>query len=329
MNKKIISFFAIVLVSVLILTSCGIFGKKDTDDDFYDDFPTDVGDITNGSGTRETLLYFQDDAGYLIPVMRRIPWETGIAKAALRKMMDRPEEQLDLMSMGLRALLPADTEIIGMSISDEGLAKVDFNSAAMEYSDAVSESNMVQGVVLTLCAFPAIDEVQFLFEGKKVDTLKFGTRVGDPIAPQNINWEMGSASNAEGARVTVFFHTTSASQFDYLVPVTRVTNAAAATLQTAIEELLKGPIDNDNLHMNIPEGTELLGIELKNGVTCIDFSDEFLALSESIENEEIVLRSIIMTAKQFPEVYDVKITVNGKEYKENSPISLSVFANEY
>ena len=30
--------------------------------------------------TRETLVYYQNDAGYLVPVMYRITWEEGIAK---------------------------------------------------------------------------------------------------------------------------------------------------------------------------------------------------------------------------------------------------------
>jgi germination protein M len=114
---------------------------------------------------RETIIYYEDDAGYLVPVMRKIPWVEGIAKYTLRMMMDTPEQHEDLLMMGLRPLLPGDTEILGMSIKD-GIAKLDLNEAVLNCKDAAEESNMIQGIVLTLTEFSTIDKVQFLFNGK-------------------------------------------------------------------------------------------------------------------------------------------------------------------
>lgn len=330
MLRKNIITFTIIIVLLLVLTSCGASKNKDEGyDELFEETPSNTEDGLEDSNLRKTILYYQDDAGYLVPVMRKIPWEEGIAKAALRKMMDSPEEQIDLMFMGLKALLPAETEIIGLSISQDGLAKVDFNEAVMECKDAISENNMVQGVVMTLCSFPTINRVQFLFNGKKVNALKYGTDIENPITPQDINWEMGSDANADGVKVTVFFNSTSTSQYDYLVPITRVTNESVATLETAIQELLKGPTDKENLNIDFPEGTKLIGLEMNQGITYINFSKEFRKLSESSEDEDVTLKALIMTAKQFPEIQEVKILVEGKEYKDANQIGMSVFANEY
>ncbi len=46
------------------------------------------------------------------------------------------------------------------------------------------------------------------------------------------------------------------------------------------------------------------------------------------QSEQLVLKSIIMTAKQFPYVEEVIIMVEGKEY-EGAKVSVSAFANEF
>lgn len=40
-------------------------------------------EIVEDEGMRKTVFYFKDKDGYLVPVMKRIPWEEGIAKPPL------------------------------------------------------------------------------------------------------------------------------------------------------------------------------------------------------------------------------------------------------
>lgn len=280
-------------------------------------------------GMRETLIYYQTDSGYLVPVMRRIPWEEGIAKAALRKTMNTPDNQMEMLDMGLEALLPANATVNGMNI-EEGLATLDLNAACMTYADALRESNMVRGVVDMLTEFPAIDEVQFVFDGQVRDTLPYGTKVSAPIEHCDLNPEVGEGIDVGGAKVTVFFHTAGLNQFDYLVPVTRYTLDDTATIETAITELLKGPKDSAELTLAVPEGTVLNEVRTdSDGVTFIDFSNEFEALEQSPYTESMVMRSIMMTAKAFPGITDVYVTVDGKDYPGSDFYSIPTFANEY
>ena len=326
--KKLTLVILFLLIFSITVLGCGIIRKKDDVKPVEEDLPElEAEETEEDENTRETILFYQDDAGYLIPVMRKIQWEEGIAKATLQRLMDTPEQQQAMLEMGLKPLLPANTEINGISISD-GLAKVDLNAVAMDYPDAISENNMVKGVVMTLAEFPAIERVQFLFDGKIVDTLKYGTYVGDPIEPGQINLELSPESQENGAEVTVFFHNTSSSRYDYLVPITRITSTPSATLETGLEELFKGPKLGSNLHLDIPENTKILGIQLDNDITYVNLSKEFEALKDS-ENEEIVLKAIGLTAKEFPEVTALKIMVDGVEYEENEYLSAPTFANEY
>lgn len=319
----------LLLVITIVISGCGIIQKKSddapTDQDNYELEEEDVQE--EDEDTRETILFYQDDAGYLVPIMRKIEWEEGIAKAALSKLIDTPDQQQEILGMGLKPLLSANAQINGISIND-GLAKVDFNQAAMEYADATTENNMVQGVVMTLTHFPAIDRVQLMFEGQILDTLKHGTKVGEPIEPKYINPELSPDSTAEGAEVTVFFHNTSSSRYEYLVPITRITSSPSASIETAMEELLKGPKADGGLQFAIPSETKLLGVHMDDGITYINFSKEFDSLQGS-ESQDTVLKAITMTAKEFPGVSMVKVLVEGEEYEGNELVTTPVFANEY
>jgi germination protein M len=324
LRKKIWLLTAVLLIFVLISAGCS---KKDEGSVNPEDTPP-INEEPDEL-IRETIVYYEDDAGYLVPVMRKIPWVEGIAKYTLSVMMDTPEQQEDLIMMGLRPLLPADTKILGMSITD-GIAKLDLNEAVLDCEDALEESNMIQGIVLTLAEFSTIDKVQFLFNGKILEKLPHGTIVKEPIGPTDINLEMAEDAIAQGAKVTVFFQSTSSSLYDYLIPVTRVTSLENASLQSTINELLKGPMDTDNMKIDIPPDTKLLGIQMDGGVTYLNFSKEFKDIANSEDSEKMVLKAIKMTAMQYPEVEVVEILVEGKPYSGATSLeNIPVFANEW
>ena len=325
MHKRIFLLTAILLLFTLVLAGCSRESGGEED-------PGALPTITNEPDEliRETIVYYEDDAGYLVPVMRKIPWVEGIAKYTLGVMMDTPEQQEDLLMMGLRPLLPSDSEILGMAIDDNGIAKLDFNEAVLECEDATAESNMIQGIVMTLSEFSTIDKVQFLFNGKVVDKMPHGTVVKEPIGPTDINLEMAEDTTAQGAKVTVFFQSTSASLYDYLIPVTRVTSSENSTLETTLNELLKGPVDDDNMTIDIPPATKLLGIQMDKGVTYINFSKEFKEVAKSEASEDMVLKAIKMAAMQYPEVEEVEILVEGKAYSGSDRLeNIPVFANQW
>lgn len=328
MRKKMWLLTAMILIFTLLFISCSRDNEGVEGEGEPQSTPPANGDTEDL--TRETIIYYEDDAGYLVPVMRKIPWVEGIAKYTLSVMMDTPDQQEDLMMMGLRPLLPGDTEILGMSIDANGIAKLDLNKAVLECEDAAEESNMIQGIVMTLAEFSTIEKVQFLFDGKILDTMPHGTVVKEPIGPSDINLEMAEDSTTQGAKVTVFFQSTSSSLYDYLIPVTRVTSAENASLETAINELLKGPMDIDNMTIDIPPETKLLGIQMDKGVTYINFSKEFKALANSEESEDMVLRAIKLVAMQYPEIDEVEILVEGKAYTGSVQLdNVPVFANQW
>ncbi|MBU5292898.1 GerMN domain-containing protein [Anaerosalibacter bizertensis] len=290
-------------------------------------------DITEEDGLRNTVMYFKNSEGFLVPVMRKLPWEEGIAKIALKNMIDTPTLREDLNSTGLEPIIPAGTEIRGMTIDeDTGVCKVDFNNEFLNYESEKDESNLIKSVVYTLTEFPTIREVQILVEGEAVSTMKYGTQVEDSLRREDINL----VKNLEGARskVLVYFKGEDNEEYEYFVPVTVPTLAPMPNVFTALEELFQGPPENTGLSSNVYEVAELQGVEVKDGIAYVDLSFDSLKEENKKDVLEEVYKSVGLTLSQFDEIGKVELLIDGKtleeagmdfEYDESIP----TFANEY
>lgn len=64
----------------------------------------------------------------------------------------------------------------------------------------------------------------------------------------------------------------------------------------------------------IPYGTEILGMDINEGLATVDFSEEFL--NYQAEDERKILEAITWTLTEFPTIDQVQIRVNGKALKE-------------
>ncbi len=100
-----------------------------------------------------------------------------------------------------------------------------------------------------------------------------------------------------------------------IVEVTRNIDYTVETGRSAIEKLLSGPTteeEEDGLSTAIPEGTELIDIDIADGVATVNFSEELhqdVAGSAWVTN---IRDQIEQTLMQFETVDDVVISINGE-----------------
>ena len=281
-------------------------------------------EVVEEEGIRKTVLYFQDSDGYLVPVMRRIPWEEGIGKVTLTNMIDTPELRDALNSTGLLPIIPSGTQIKGMTIdADTGLCKVDFSQEIQNKETKKDEENLIKGVVYTLTEFPAVKEVKILVEGKEVDVLKHGTKIDDTLSRENINL-LGSLEDGR-SNVIVYYKGSTETDFDYFVPVTIPTLAPMANVYTALDLLFEGPPADSELTSNIPMDVNFQGVEIKEGTAYVDINlgAESLLTRETTLND--IIKNIGLTLSQFEDINSVELLVDGDIINTSIP----VFANEY
>lgn len=84
----------------------------------------------------------------------------------------------------------------------------------------------------------------------------------------------------------------------------------------AMAELLAGPnqLETDlSMVSAIPAGTQILGLNIADGVATIDFSSEFEATGLGTTGEIGLVSQVVFTLTQFPSVNSVNITIEGQE----------------
>ncbi len=119
-----------------------------------------------------------------------------------------------------------------------------------------------------------------------------------------------TATQAEGKTISVdlYFPTKDNSAIKKEARDIQVVNGAI--LRACVQALLEGP-RTEGLRKPIPEGTELLGINLKNKVAIVDFSKEYATDGDLSEITERI--SVINTLTGIQGVEKVKILIEGKD----------------
>lgn len=338
MRVKKVLVIAVILSLVVSLTGCqnpidmvkGLFSDEEQAASTVIDSSEN---IQNDESLRDTVLYYKDDKGFLVPVMRKIPWTEGIAKATLGALVDTPANRDDIGVLGLAPVIPANTEINGMNI-EKGLCKVDFTSDFLNYASPDEEETLVKAVVYTLTEFITIDRVQFMIDGKIPSSLTYGTRMDVAINRDNINYAGEELAND---KVVVYYEGTSNGLESYYVPVTVPVESSGSgvNLLDALDALVQGPPEGSGLFSEIPENTKVVSVDVNEGIAYINLTEEILEIVDNYDITDSVTKSFALTVKeQYQDIAGVKLMVDGKELElgeaqEKNPVVVPTFANQY
>lgn len=258
--------------------------------------------------TMSTVVYYQDDAGYLVPVMRSVPLQEGVAAATLSLMVKNEENDMDAARLGLRTVLPEGCEF-EIAVYDDGVARIDLSKEVLGMSGADAEQNMIDAIVQTLTEFDNITGVKFLIDGQEREALTYGTDVSGTFTRGSINPETTESSDAANS-VQLYFPCASGS---VIVPVTRQVYGNA-DVATAVLELAKGPAATGNLEPALPSGCGIISAEVLDGVARINFTSEFIRLAENSDGGRMALKALVLTCTQFEGVRAVELYVEGEPY---------------
>ena len=292
-----------------------------------------------------TVGYYQDNYGYLVPVMCEVPYEDGIAKATLNRMVKSAANDMQAARLGLRTVIPEGVEM-ELDIA-EGRARIDMKyEGELEFADLskvvwkeiqtavlcgcalalLCFGNMITAIVQTLTEFDSVESVEFLFNGQQKEFLPNGTDVSGKFTRGDINPETESLPTSASAKVnplTLYFPGESSS---VVVPVTRLVYSDA-DINTAVLEMTRGPM-SDALTEAIPDGCGLIGVEVENGVAKINFTKEFMQIVNDIDGGRLALKALTVTCTQFDNVESVEIYVEGEKWDTGEgTLATPTFAN--
>lgn len=90
-----------------------------------------------------------------------------------------------------------------------------------------------------------------------------------------------------------------------------------APLTDALAALLRGPTEDElreKLISLVPQGTKLLGVEVRGSTAYVNFNESFMYNHYGIEGYAGQLKQIVYTATSFPTVQDVQILIDGERH---------------
>ena len=118
----------------------------------------------------------------------------------------------------------------------------------------------------------------------------------------------------ETVDVKVFFPKIVENEVEF-VPVGRVVPRSPSIATATLNEMLKGPTTDERaqgLASPIPEGTKLKSLEVRGGVAHADFDERMEFQMGGSLRVMTIRQMIIRTLKQFPDVKEVVISVEGR-----------------
>ena len=259
---------------------------------------------------QQTVVYYEDGDGYLVPVQRDVIRQDGIARATLELMVQNARNDMDAARLGLTPVVPEGTTF-ELDIAD-GHARVDLGREALSAVDKQQEENMRTAIVWALTEFDTVKDVNFLVDGHRRDTLTHGTNISGSYTRVGLNQEEPAAPTFAGAdEVQMYFP---AQDGRLLVPVSR-TVYSDDDVATAVFEFLRGPKEDSGLEAPLDQDVQLLGVSVKDGVVTINFSPEFTQIAEHSDGGVQAMRALMMTCTRYPGIKKVKILVDGKPYQ--------------
>lgn len=270
---------------------------------------------------QQTVVYYEDGDGYLVPVQREVERQDGIAKATLELMVSSARNDMDAARLGLSPVVPEGTTF-DLDISG-GHARVDLGKEALSASTRDEEENMRTAIVWALTEFDTVQDVSFLVDGQARETLTNGAEISGTYTRTGLNAEDAVQETFAGAsEVQMYFP---AQDGRLLVPVSR-TVYSDDDVATAVFEFLRGPKTDSGLETPIPEGVQLLGVSVDGGEVTINFSSDFTKIAEQNDGGIQAMRALMMTCTRYPGIKKVKILVDGQPYQ--IPVSdTPTFAN--
>lgn len=350
MKKRLAILIAVLICCTLILASCSnpltalreFFNKKtevvtQTTEQPQEEMQS-LSEVsaTQPENSRATVLYYKDDESFLVPVMRYIPkGDLGIAKAALSALIYNDENVADLKPAGLTPTLPMRTKILGAVVKENGLAIVDFSEEFLNFSSAKAEELGIKAVVYTLTEFPNIKSVEIRVEGASIKEMPQGTKVGTELKRTEINLKEEVSQGEKLSKVVAYYQKKGSGVYSYFVPVTKLVSGFKNSVEASLSALLEGPTDESSLVNPFPEGTKLLGVQVKDGIAYVNFSAEIRGQKNNKTAERAMVKAVTLTLGEYEQISKVKFFVDGKITENaqgigsDSYVDVPVFVNFY
>lgn len=293
--------FASIILFLLFLFS--IFPKNEQ---YNQDLAENI-NIEYVSGHHPHEVYLLDSNNYVGRANILLVGKTTEAK--IRELIDFliiDGKKESSIPNGFRALIPSDTKIIGLTLNNDGIVKINFSKELLEIKKELEEK-VIEALTYSLTSLKEVNGILIYVEGELLTTLPksqkklpsllnrdYGiNKVYDLERLSNINW------------VTIYYISNHNDNY-YYVPVTKYVNDERDKIKIIIDELASGPIYETNLMSFLNNNTKLLNYQMTDKTLSLNFNDFVL---DDIKNKKILEEVIYSIALSIADNYKVSEVV--------------------
>lgn len=239
---------------------------------------------------------------------------------------DEMEEQIECLLAGLRAepgeyanlkAIPDRIALKSWMLVGNQLT-LDFD---VSYANITGISEILRrtAIVKTLCQIEGVEFVSFTVAGQPLMDSN-AQPIGMMSSSDFIDNTGGETNYRQSVTLNLFF----TGEDGRTLKVSRHQVEFDGTIsleELVIEQLVAGPLPEEDLHPTLPQDTNLLKISKKEGICYVDFDSSFLNKLPEI-SDEVAIYSVVNSLTEISGVNQVQFMINGesqKLYRENIP----------
>jgi germination protein M len=273
---------------------------------------------TEEQGNTEMVLrelYLLDKNGFVVPQSVALPKTKEVAKQALEYLV-KNGPITNMVPNGFEAVLPIDTQVLGLNLLEDGTIVADFSKEFMNYS-AEEELKILQSITWTLTQFENVERVQIRINGYDQEVMPVNsTPIGKGMSrADGINLETGSVVDLNNSKAVTLYFLAQNGDNVYYVPITRrIFNDGESSVVAAVKELISGPSYQSGLLTDFHDSIKLLDIpDYSDGIVTLNFNEALLGNLQGTAVSKHLIESLVLSLTEQQGIEGVAIQVNGNE----------------
>lgn len=256
-------------------------------------------------------LYFLSSEGYVVPNQLLLPVQEdrAVLKQALEYLVEGgPIESL--LPSGLVPVLPVNTTIRGLNITEDETLIIDFSADFLSY-DAMKEKNILEAITYTATSFHGIERIKLWVEGEEIN-----------VMPKQKTIMTNGYSRAEGINVlkseAIDYLTTTpvtmyypyyVNETCYFIPTTAYVPQDINIKEVVIQSLINGPGVYENVSHIVEKHVNVMKVAQTDDLITVTLSDEVLTTEGKLQSN--ILETMVLTLTEFDDVKQVQLKVEG------------------
>lgn len=294
--------------------------EEPEDEETEDEVGKDASEeIDEEDGVDETVareLYLIDVNGSIAPQTLELPnAESKEVASQVLSYLIKDGPVTSILPNGFQAVLPEETEVLGLNLQEDGTLIVDVSEEFENY-EAEDELKVLQSMTFTLTQFEEIDKIELMINGYPQSEMPVnGTPISEGYSRTNgINMVATDTLDLLNRQAVTMYYPTEYNENRYYVPVTQHIKVDELDQYSPIvQALINGPgyelnvthvFNTETLLMNRPR--------LNDGVLELEFNEEILKDSEEAIISDEVMETLARTLTEDSKVEAIEVRVKDK-----------------